>query len=142
MLGPHGLMHLLYPAQISKLFRIHGPNFSPALVRKKAFPLAMEVADRLYCRKNGLLLGETLRLVGNHGSRTVTDAELGSLQPVVPQTSITAYHNPPSPSASDLTAWPGIFWFRSTSSSIFNGAASPWSPRPSRIFAARTLAGS
>jgi hypothetical protein len=34
--------------------------------------------------------GEVLHLVGDHGSRTVTDAELESLQPVVPQSNISA----------------------------------------------------
>jgi hypothetical protein len=32
--------------------------------------------------------GEVLYLVGDHGSRAVTKSELGSLQPVVPQSSI------------------------------------------------------
>src|SRR4051794_21346909 len=34
--------------------------------------------------------GEMLHLVGDHGSRAVTDAELDSLQPVVQQSSISA----------------------------------------------------
>ena len=34
--------------------------------------------------------GEVLHLVGDHGSRAVTDAELKSLQPVVQQSSISA----------------------------------------------------
>jgi hypothetical protein len=33
--------------------------------------------------------GEVLHLVGDHGSRAVTDAELGSLQPVVQQSIIS-----------------------------------------------------
>ena len=34
--------------------------------------------------------GETLHLVGKHGSRAVTDAELASLQPVASQNKIAA----------------------------------------------------
>jgi hypothetical protein len=34
--------------------------------------------------------GETLSLVGDHGSRAVTDAELNSLQPVSSQNGISA----------------------------------------------------
>jgi hypothetical protein len=34
--------------------------------------------------------GEVLRLVGDHGSHAITDTELDSLQPVVPQSRIDA----------------------------------------------------
>lgn len=34
--------------------------------------------------------GESLELAGDHGSRTVTDAELDSIQPVVQRTRIAA----------------------------------------------------